>query len=122
MQQFFRITGTDQSQKEVEAQGIQDVLRTVDHETTESIEQLDPDSGEIFGSIHKDGRVWLNPATKEIRLTNCDVSIPVPIEYYGLLSRFDWFVDEGAVVAVINRDLVQMMELVQNPWLANPLA
>jgi hypothetical protein len=42
-------------------------------------------------------------------------------EHYGLLSRFDWFVKEGAIGAVINGNLVQMMDLIKNPWMANPL-
>ena len=110
---------------EVEAQRIEDVLCTVDSETTEAVEQIDPDSAEIFGGIYKKGEgatVWINAATKEIRLTNCDVTIPIPIEYYVLVSRFAWFANEGAIVAVINDNLVQMMQLVENPWLANPLA
>jgi hypothetical protein len=65
---------------------------------------------------------WINPATKEVRLTNCGLTIPIPIEHYGLLSRFDWFVTERAIVAVINGNLVHMMELIENPWMANPLA
>jgi len=125
--EFFRITGRDQNGArlitEVEAQCMEDVLRKVDSQTTDFVEQLDPDSGDIFGSIHQDGRIWLNPATKEIRLTNCDVTIPIPIQHYGLLSRFAWFAtEERDVITLINGNLVQMMELVENPWMANPLA
>jgi len=127
--EFFRITGMDQNEArlitEVEAQRIEDVLCTVDSETTEAVEQIDPDSAEIFGGIYKKGEgatVWINAATKEIRLTNCDVTIPIPIEYYVLVSRFAWFANEGAIVAVINDNLVEMMELIEDPWLANPLA
>ena len=104
---------------------MEDVLLSVDSETTDFVEQLDPDSGEIFGGIYKNGHgmsVILNLATRELRLSNCDLTLPIPIEHYGLVSRFAWFADDGAVVAVINDNLVQMMELVENPWLADPPA
>ena len=55
--EFFRITGRDQNGArlitEVEAQCIEDGLCTVDSETTEAVEQIDPDSAEIFGEIYK---------------------------------------------------------------------
>lgn len=117
--QFFRITRTDRSQKEIEAESMEAVLYSVDSETTDSIERLDPDSDAIFGEIHKDGRIWLNPATKELRLTNCDVTLQIPIEHYGLISRFEWFVtEERDIITMIDGNLVEMNELVENPWLA----
>jgi hypothetical protein len=69
--EFFRITGRDQNGArlitEIEAQCIDDVLRTVDSETAEAVEQLDPDTDQIIGGIDKKvqgASVWINPATR----------------------------------------------------------